>query len=236
MKRVTRGLKRHFGVSAKHVLVRSQRPWYWRPLVMGLLILSGYLIGYWQFAGGEFGSLISNLERMARENQSMQAKIVQGERQLQVERAAQNTLAKELAGLQDEDMHLKEDVAFYRSILNENPGASELKFHSFKLSKGAQENQYDYHILLVQSGRHDKIVQGNLKLILGAMQAGKPVTLPLDEGTSSARAIQINFKYYQRIDGSFIVPSNTNGRVVEASFIATGANQPKISQRVDLPS
>lgn len=235
MIRVRRRLKRHFGVSAKHVLVRSQRPWYWRPLVMGLLILSGYMIGYWQFAGGEFGSLLSNLERMARENQSMQAKIVQGERQLQVERAAQNTLAKELAGLQDEDMRLKEDVAFYRSILNENPGASELKFHSFKLSKGALDNQYDYHILLVQSGRHDKIVQGNLKLTLGAMQAGKPVTLPLDDGTS-ARAIQINFKYYQRIDGSFIVPSNTTGHAVEASFIATGANQPKISQRVDLPS
>lgn len=236
MKPVSRRLKRHYGVTAKRVAVRSQRPWYWRLLIAGLLILLGYFIGYWHLAGGDFGSLTNNVLRLVQENRALQAKIVHSERQLQVERAAQSNLAKELASMQDEDMRLKEDVAFYKSILNENTGAGELKMHSFKLSKGAQANQFNYHIFLVRSGRRDKIVRGSLKLALSATQAGKSVMLPLGDGVSAGQEIKINFKYYQRVEGSFTLPNDIVGHAVHASFTGIGANQPRISQRVDLPS
>jgi len=118
MKRVTRRLRRHFGSTAKRVAVRSQRPWYWSWLSAGLLVLAGYVIGYWQFTGGDY-NLRSSVERLTRENQSLQAKMVYNERQLQVEQATQSNLSKELEKLQDEDMKLKEDLAFYKNMLGE---------------------------------------------------------------------------------------------------------------------
>lgn len=119
MKPVTRRLKRHFGSTAKRVAVRSQRPWYWPWLFAGLLMLAGYLIGYWQFTGGDYSDLRSSVERLTKENQSLQAKMVYSERQLQVEQATQSNLSKELTKLQDEDMRLKEDLAFYKNMLGE---------------------------------------------------------------------------------------------------------------------
>jgi hypothetical protein len=119
MKPVTRRLKRHFGSTAKRVAVRSQRPWYWPWLFAGLLMLAGYLIGYWQFTGGDYSDLRSSVGRLTKENQSLQAKMVYSERQLQVEQATQSNLSKELTKLQDEDMRLKEDLAFYKNMLGE---------------------------------------------------------------------------------------------------------------------
>ncbi|MFA6180209.1 MAG: DUF6776 family protein [Candidatus Methylopumilus sp.] len=236
MKRVSRRFKRHFGATAKHVAVRSHRLWYWQVLVALAYIAAGYLLAYWHLTEGDFGSLTNNLKKTTQDNQQLQGRLVQSERQLQVAQAAQINLARELANMQDESMSLKEDVAFYKNILNENAGANEVKLYSFKVTKGVQPNQYDYHILLLQSGRHDKQVQGSLKLSLNAMQADTAVKLPLSDGNVPVRTVDINFKYYQRIDGSFVVPKDTLGRSVELDFTEARADQPRLNQKVDLPA
>jgi len=58
------------------------------------------------------------------------------------------------------------------------------------------------------------------------------VKLPVPDAAGTT----INFKYYQRIDGSFTVPADSMGQSVEASFFEARATQPKLSQKVDLPS
>ena len=236
MRHVSRRFKRHFGATARRVAIRSQRPWFWRPALAGVLIFFGYLIAYWQLAGGEFGNLRGSLERMIEENRALQAKLVHGERQMQVERAAQDNLTLELAKLQDEGMRLKEDLEFYRNILNETPGPSEIKLQSFRLVKGKQVGEYEYHVMIVQSGRSNKTVQGSVKLMLHGTQDGQPITTPVTLDAAASQAMKINFKYYQRLDGGFAVPAGMNVETVEASFIEIGASQPKISQKVDLPA
>ena len=236
MRHVSRRLKRHFGATSRRVAIRSQRPWFWGPLVACVLIFFGYLIAYWQLAGGEFSNLRGSLERMVEENRVLQAKLVIGERQMQVERAAQDNLAIELAKLQDEGIRLKEDVEFYRNILNEAPGPSTVKLQSFRLVKTRQAGKYEYHLMIVQSGRSNRTIQGNMKLMLNGTKDGQPVSVPVSQDASVSQAMKINFKYYQRLDGSFTLPEGMQVESVEASFIENGASQPKISQKVDLPA
>ena len=234
MRRQLRRMKRPFGAAASTVAVRPAVPWYWRVAMVLLLVFVGYILSYWQFVMGGFASPANKLQQLEQENQSLQAKAVYSERQLQVEHAAQISLAKELVALQDEGMQLKEDVAFYKSILAESDGTGVLKFHSFKLAKSARADQYEYHILLVQSGRHDKTVQGNLKLNLSGLQNGKPVTVAVG-ANNGPPALKVNFKYYQRLDGSFTLPKGVTGQKLEADFLEMGSNQPKISEAVNLP-
>lgn len=230
-----RGVKRHFGPTAAYVAIQPRLPWFWRGASMLLLLLLGYVVGYWQFAAGDLSMLTSHVERLTLENQSLQAKTVHQERQLQVEQAAQANLAKELAVLQEEDMRIKEDIEFYKSILKVTPGAAgELKLHSFRLTKGISPNQYNYNILLMQSGRHDRLVQGQLKLALSGMRAGQPVIVPVS-GTLEAQGINITFKYYQRVEGSFTIPEDMAGQALEASFVGAGTTQPHITKKMDLP-
>lgn len=117
MKPVRRRIRRHFGLTAKQVAVRSQRPWYFQWLVTAVLLLAGYLTAYWQFAvGGE--DVGAKLRQAIFEGQSLQTKVIQLERQLQIEQVAQHNLEKELNVVQDENIHIKEDLLFYKSMVN----------------------------------------------------------------------------------------------------------------------
>ena len=117
MKPVRRKIRRHFGLTAKQVAVRSRRPWYFQWLISLLFVVVGYLVAYWQFAGsGE--NLGEKLRQATLENQGLQTKVIQVERQLQIEQSAQNNLEKQLTLVQDENIQIKEDLFFYKNILN----------------------------------------------------------------------------------------------------------------------
>lgn len=116
MKPVRRKIRRHFGLTAKQVAVRSRRPWYFQWLIALLFVVAGYLIASWKFAGGE--NLAEKLRQALLENQGLQTKVIQIERQLQIEQSAQNNLEKELNLVQDENIRIKEDLLFYKNMLN----------------------------------------------------------------------------------------------------------------------
>lgn len=234
MKYRLRRIKRRFGISAPHVSVHTRRSWYWRYVGILVILAVGYATAYWQFVGRHAVPFDQVAARKVEDIQTLQTRIVQLESQLQVAIAAQSHLAKEMAVMQDENMRMKEDTAFYKSILSESGAAGVPRIHSVKLSKGAHPGEYQYQILLVQSGRHDKVVQGELQLLLNGMQDGKPVTRHVEpEGQS--KGIRINFKYYQRIEGGFTVPSQTVAQTLQVQYVETGGKQSTLSQTASLP-
>ncbi len=117
MKPVRRRIKRHFGLTAKQVAVRSKRPWYFQWSLVVLFVALGYLFAYWQFANGGI-EIREKLHQALVENQNLHTKIIQVEQQLQIENAAQNNLTKELNVVQDENIRLKEDLVFYKNMVN----------------------------------------------------------------------------------------------------------------------
>lgn len=232
MRRVTRRLRRHAGMTARRVTVRSQPPWYgW--LLLGLVpLIAGYALGYWQFGVMYSGASTSQLQN---ENRVLQDGLVHMEQQLQVDRAAQSNLAREMAVLQEESMRLKEDVAFYQSILSESEANGTPKIHSVKLVRGTRKGEYKYVIMLMQSGRHQKSVQGSLRLIMNASQSGKVVSRQLDDA-GQARGAKISFKYYRRVDGSFNVPEGLIGQTLQVEFVLTSARALKLIKSVNFPA
>lgn len=117
MKPVKRKIRRHFGLTAKQVAVRSKRPWYFQWAVTVLLVFSGYLIAYWQFAM-DSEDVGTKLKQAISEGQSLQSKVIQVERQLQIEQVTQHNLEKELNLVQDENLRMKEDLLFYKNMVN----------------------------------------------------------------------------------------------------------------------
>jgi hypothetical protein len=117
MKPVRRRIRRHFGLTAKQVAVKSKRPWYFQWSITTLYLLVGYVIAYWQFAGVE--DVHQKLKQTVLENQSLHTKIIQVERQLQIEQAAQSNLTQELIKVQDENIQIKQDLVFYKNITND---------------------------------------------------------------------------------------------------------------------
>lgn len=233
MKRTFRRVRGRHGVAARRVAVHVPQPWYRRALMVCALVGVGYALGYWHFSRSEQSTVMPEPEQA--QSKALITQLVLSERQLQVERAAQSGAAKEMAALQDEIMRLKEDVAFYESILAESGSSGVPRLHSVKLVKGSHPGEYQYHILLVQSGRHDKVVRGTLRLMLQATQDGKAVTRHV-ESAGQQQSIMVNFKYYQRLDGTFSIPVAVQGQSLLVEFLESGGRQPKLTEAVNLPS
>lgn len=48
----------------------------------------------------------------------LEFKLIEAQRELQIEMATNNNLAKDLAKVQDENLRTKEDLLFYKTMLN----------------------------------------------------------------------------------------------------------------------
>jgi hypothetical protein len=118
MKPVRRKIRRHFGLTAKQVAVRSQRPWYFQSLLAILFMLLGALLAYWLLRGSDNGDIKQKMQQIALENKALEAKLVGAQRELQIELATNINLAKELASVQDESIKTKEDLFFYKNMLD----------------------------------------------------------------------------------------------------------------------
>ena len=116
MKPVKRKIRKHYGLTAKQVAVRSQRPWYYRWVLGSIILASGYGVAYWQYAAGG-QSVVEKLRQVTTENQNLQTKVIQVERQIQIEQAAQANLNNELNLVQDENIKIKEDLLFYKNMM-----------------------------------------------------------------------------------------------------------------------
>lgn len=226
--------KRHFGPTAPYVSVRAEIPWYWRFFWIVFLLCAGFSIGYWRYAREGTFVWRYEIERLERENKVLRTRAIPVERQLQVTTVAQGDLAKDLAALQGENVRLKEDVTFYKSILEDSTGVAVVKLHSFKVTRGDQPGEYRYRLLLIQSGKHDKNVQGSVQLTVLGKQEGKPVTQLVTGGTNSQRGGKVNFKYYQPLEGSFTLPGHMSAESLQAKFFQAGSAEPKLTQVVSL--
>jgi hypothetical protein len=109
-------VRNHFGLTARRVSVRSQRPWYFRVLLAILCVALGYAIAYWVLHDTE--NVREKLQQTKLDNKELEIKLVGAQRELQVELATNNTLAKELASVQDENIKIKEDLFFYKNMVS----------------------------------------------------------------------------------------------------------------------
>ena len=122
MKPVRRKIRRHFGLTAKQVAVRSKRPWYFQMLIALMFMLIGFGSAYWLFHKKDQTKLQiqmqTQLQQKTLETKDLISKLVGAQRELQVELATNNNLAKEFASVQDENLKIKEDLFFYKNMLN----------------------------------------------------------------------------------------------------------------------
>src|SRR5687767_6982145 len=157
--------------------VRPAVPWYWRWL--RILAAGGLLLaGAWLLAGapGGLGSLRqaeverelarmqSALKRQEAELAELRSRAAQAERQLQMERAATADLAKQVKSLTFENAALKEDLAFFQSLMPAAGGReAAISVNRFRLHPEAAAGEYRYQMLLVQNGQRGREFRGRLQ-------------------------------------------------------------------------
>jgi hypothetical protein len=243
--KLRRLLRRRFSVAARPVTVRSSLPWYWRwaglvVVGVGLLFLGNWIYHFgMEFAGfssGEAGREREQMsEQLAGQNAALadlRARLASSERQLDIERAAYSDLTRQVKTLTAENAAIKEDLAFFQSLMPA-AGREGVSINRFRVQAGGLPGEYRYQLLLVQTGQRAREFRGNLQLVVNLQRKGTAMMMTLpQEGAGEAQAYQLNFKFFQRVEGTFRVQPDTVIRDLQVRVFESGVSAPKVTQSI----
>lgn len=246
--RLDRRLKHRFGIAAAPLAVRRHVAWYWRLPLLVVILLAGGIALSWlfydagaRFVGSDRGATVDELQRLRerlgsleQENASLRSDGAQSERKMQIEQATQNDLAKTVKTLQDENAQLKEDLTFFRKQMSSDKSDGDLSIYRFKV-ENTMPGEYRYRLLLLQGGQREREFQGKVQFLVSFTQGGERLVMTLPSTKEAeARAYNLNFKYYQRLEGVFHTEPNAQVKKVQIRVFENGAAQPKLMQTVNL--
>ncbi|HKB84077.1 MAG TPA: DUF6776 family protein [Burkholderiales bacterium] len=242
-----RSIKRRFGIAAPRVAIHTHVPWYWRWL--SVAVFAGTIVGVgWltydlgrQYAGfdnSEAQREKAHLEdlnaRLQDENAALRREIAAAERQLQIELATHGTLSGQIHNLADENALLKEDLAFFQTLMASGGEAGGISVNRFRVQADALPGEYRYRLLVAQSKQRVKDFRGRLQFIVDFEQDGKSEVISLPKEGDGSQAYNLAFKFYQRVEGTFLVPPGAVIKKVQVRVLETGNPTPVSTQSVNL--
>jgi hypothetical protein len=126
---------------------------------------------------------------------------------MKVDSAAQEQLARQVAALEVEGNKLREDLAFFESLLPARAGAKGVVIRSFRVQPEGTPNEHRYRLLVQQAGKPEQDFAGTVQLQVNYTQGGRSFALAIPEAQAPAdSALKLAFRHYQRLEGSFTLP------------------------------
>ena len=230
-------------VSAPRVTVRSSFPWPLRALLgflaAALAAAAGIAIYEYgrDFAGPDRRELVGHNEQLAaqlretaaeRDRSTALANAYEGE--LKVERAAQEQLMQQVRVLEEETTRLKEDLAFYDSLLPAGKSDKGIVIRSFRLQPEdeSQAQRMRFRLLIQQSGKADRDFVGSVQMEVRFTQKGGSFIYEMPETDATperSKAFDLSFRHYQRLEGTFTLPTGAVANSVLVRVMAAGETQ-----------
>jgi hypothetical protein len=246
-------VRRHFGISAPRMAVRTHLSWPWRA-VLGLAVVAviggmwwwGYDFGQ-IFGGfnrketeGQLATLQADVARLRAETTELRAKNAWLASELAMKEGSHSTLTKQVAELQSDNSQLKEDLVFLQKLVADSNKQVGLSIQRLAVER-VRDDTYRYGMLVARGGNPKGDFEGTVVLQLtltpaaGDGGAARPIVLTLpDEQPATAPALKLNFKYYQRVEGSFRAPPGATLRAVTARAYEAGQANPRATRTLNL--
>jgi hypothetical protein len=172
------------------------------------------------------------LEQLGGERDKLSSSANAADSQLIIERTAQKQLATQVKTLEAENIRLKEDLAFFESLLPNATGPQGISIRRMKIDQVAP-NQLRYRLLIMQGGKGDQHFSGSLQLAISVLQQGKMTTIAFPNSSpGDSDKYKLGFKHYQRVEGTLTIPDGAAVKAVQARVFEKG--QLRIQQSVNL--
>lgn len=237
------------------VVVRRRRPWFapvLATLLAAALAVSGYAGWRWwqdpsrelfQDASSELEKLREERRRLTRELRAARDELagLRGRstfeaRSCEVDVQACEAVRGTVAGLEAEAADLREQLAFYRSIVSPEQARAGVRVMRVALRPGAVEGVWRYDLVLVQPMRRDRTATGTYDLQLEGLVGPQMQTLGLDAllaGEASEHAF--SFRSFQEFGGELRLPSGfLPSRLTVTLQVQDGKNGPlEVSESFD---
>lgn len=236
---------RSLSLSAPRVTVRSHAPWPLRAflgfVVLAVAAAAGVALYEYgrQFTGPDVRVLSAEIEQLkallteAQADRDRYSALAGAyESQLKVERAAQEELAQRVAGLDAESNRLREDLSFFESLLPAAGSASSkgVVIRSFRVQPEQTTDsgtELRYRLLVQQSGKPERDFVGSVHLVVNYVlgQRSAVLEVPAPGATEPTPALDLSFRHYQRLEGTFSLPVGAVAKLVQVRILSKGQTQ-----------
>ncbi len=233
--------------------VRTHLPWWGRGTIIVTLV--GIIGGMWwwgfdfgQIFGGfnrkEIETKISSLETEAKklrtEGFDLRARNSTLESEIAMTRGSQDAQQKQAIELSAENAQLKEELAFLQKLVSDSSKQTGLQLQRLAVERDSDE-MWRYSLLVVRGGSPKDEFEGSIVLqatlapVPGAPASihGMVLTLP-DDQLEVKSALSLKFKYYQRVEGRFRVPSGMRVTAVTARAFESGQPSARATRTLQL--
>ena len=154
-------------------------------------------------------------------------------------RGAQEALTRQASELSGENAQLKEELAFLQKLVSDSSKSVGLQIQRIAVEPDG-EDMWRYSLLVVRGGSPKDEFEGNVVVqatlstaTRRAERQPRTITLPEDEPTT-APALVLKFKYYQRVEGRFRVPPGGRVTAVAVRCFEAGQGSPRATRTLSL--
>jgi hypothetical protein len=237
-------LRQRFGITAPQVAVRPQMPWYMRWLGFALLAGLCAAAALWvfdaglRFAGYDLRESSQERTELRRELEAARAELERlrvianaADSKLSIERTAQQNLAQQVRTMEAENAKLREETAIFESMLSTD-ARNGLAIRRFKVEP-LPSGEYRYRLLVLASGVRRGEFRGQYDLQVRLTREGRNAMITLPEGTGSAASgFGLEFRHFQRVEGTFRAPPGARVDSVQVRIYETGSTQVRATETV----
>lgn len=221
------------------ILVRTRSPLWWRLICVGGSLLAVSVLGFWTYDAGrrfsgfensesvrELAILRARVGALSEDTTTLRATADSSASSLQIEKTAQERLARKIGELEAENAHLKQELAFFDSLAEGTPNGAPISINRFDVLPEAESGGYRYRLLVVLQGGKLREFSGTVQLVISYQgQAGPTkIVLPRAEDPDRQR-FRIHFRHFRRVDGTFRIPQTATLTRVEVRLIQDGTTK-----------
>jgi hypothetical protein len=220
-------------ISAPKMTIKTQLPWPLRALFVIALVLGAAFV-MWEYDQGQvpgfpatankeqIAQLKEEVVKLTAERDQYSTTANSAETNQNMDRSEQHQLEVQAKSLESENIKLKEDLAFFESLLPVDANAQGVSIRRLK-AESVAPNQLHYQLLIMQGGKGDHDFIGNLQLTVTVLQAGKSAMIVFPEATSTEPdKFKLTFKHYQRVEGTLTLPEGAVMKLVQARILDKG--------------
>ena len=168
--------------------------------------------------------LRDDTRKLTSENQELRESLARAQRTVQMDQTTYQELDKSLKASAQEIVKLREELNFYRNILSPSDKKSGLRIQSLFIEPTGGNNQFRYKLVLVQGLKHEHNILGQAKFEISGTQVGENAIVILP--ASGESEIQVNFKYFQDIEGKIELPKNFQPKRIKVSITPSNGVRP----------
>lgn len=213
---------RRMSISATTLSVGVKTPLWLRLVGVFAGLALAAAVGVWlydlgsSFAGVNKNDVQKEITKLLAENRTLLEDrdrltklAINAESSLSIEKATSKQIALQSKQLESDNAKLKEDLAFFESLLPTTGGTEAISVRNVRAQFDAVTKTVTVRTLVMQGGKKVSDFAGSIQIVLQGVADGKPYTVTYPAADKLSADGKLVFSHYKRVELSFTLPELT---------------------------